>query len=399
MEMDKHLHDRPNVYLNPYGGPNHGQYYHGRVSPYYAKGVFSFYYHGPGYYVSLYSHPRPYYWYPHWNPWVTWSWGYYCDPIWDPRPYWCRPVVYVAARPWIWWEVPVWQPLPVVVSGTWVEVPQVVVAPTRLDLQLLAVRFVDPGHPEEKLGPRYRVWFRNNSTEAIAKPFDVVLLASNDEKAQAGLPQAGVRVASIKPGEVQSVDIRLPFEVQQMGRDDKGQPLPFKTLHVLVDANQEIDETTKLNNGTRLAAEVILPVDPAAFGTDPREEVAVGGEIVIAGEGFGPEPGKVLLHMGGLDLEAEILGWYDLGVRLSMPKLPLAGPTDADLVVVRGDGAATNPLTITLTPPKQAEEIAIPPAMPPQPAVVPPAPAPAPAQTPTPPQPPAAPELQPPALP
>ena len=183
----------------------------------------------------------PYYWYPRWTPWVTWSWGYYCDPYWDPRPIYCRPVVYVAARPWVWWECPVWTPLPVVACGTWVDVAPVLVAPAQLDLQLLAVRFVDPGHPDEKLGPRYRVWFRNNSTVAINQPFDVVLLAGNDDKAAAGLPQAGVRVASIKPGEVQSVDIRLPFEVQQMGRDAKGQPIPFKTLHVLVDANQEID--------------------------------------------------------------------------------------------------------------------------------------------------------------
>ena len=47
-------------------------------------------------------------------------------------------------------------------------------------LQLLAVRFVDPGHPEEKTGPRYRVWFRNNSDLAIDKPFDVKNVYTNE---------------------------------------------------------------------------------------------------------------------------------------------------------------------------------------------------------------------------
>ncbi|MCX7427450.1 MAG: hypothetical protein NTW96_17695 [Planctomycetia bacterium] len=378
LDLDRHRPGGVSVYRGPHGDPRHMNYYRGWVSPYYAHSGFQFYYHGPGYYASLYSYGSPYYWYPRWTPWVTWSWGYDCDPYWDPRPIYCRPIVYVAARPWVWWECPVWTPLPVVACGTWVDVEPILVAPARLDLQLLAVRFVDPGHPDEKLGPRYRVWFRNNSTVAINQPFDVVLLAGNDDKAAAGLPQAGVRVASIKAGEVQSVDIRLPFEVQQMGRDANGQPIPFKSLHVLVDANQEIAETTKINNGAQLAAEVVLPVDPAAFETEPKDQVPGGGEIIVAGEGFGPEPGRVLVQLGGLELEAEILGWYDLGVRLKAPNLPLAGPAESQLIVVRADGAATNPLSITVMPAALAQPPA--PAVPPPPAAMPPAPAAAPAE-------------------
>jgi hypothetical protein len=58
----------------------------------------------------------------------------------------------------------------------------------------------------------------------------------------------------------------------------------------------------------------------------------------------------VLLHLGGIEMEAEILGWYDLGVRVRVPTLPLAAATEAELIVVRGDGAAANPLTVTITP-------------------------------------------------
>jgi len=303
---------------------------------------FWFHYYGPSYY------PR-YCWYPRWTHWVDWSWHYYCHPVYDPRPLWCRPVIYVAAPRWVYYEVPVWTPLPVVACGTWVDVEPVVVGP-KYDLHLLAIRFVDPGHPEERLGPRYRVWFRNNSDTAITQPFDVFLFASTGDRLSGDLPQAGVRVTSIEAGDVQSVDIRLPIEVYSMGIDKEGQPMPFTTLHAVVDANRDVPETSETNNGVQLAREEVLPVDPAAFELEPTA-AAPGGEVVVAGEGFGPEPGRVVLSLGGTEMEAEILGWYDLGVKLALPELVLAGPTRAELIVVRGDGAAANPLQITISPP------------------------------------------------
>jgi hypothetical protein len=250
---------------------------------------------------------------------------------------------------WVWYETPIWISLPVVVSGTWVDVPPVVVNAHVYDLQLLAVRFVDPGHPNEELGPRYRVWYRNNSDRPIAQPFDVAVVASIGPELVPNLPQAGVRATAIEAGGVQSVDIRLPFEVTHMGVDAQGQPVAFDTVHVLVDAGRAISEIDEVNNGTRLAVADILPVDPAAFELDPQT-AAAGGEVVIAGEGFGPQPGRVLLHLGEIELEPEILGWYDLGVRLALPNLPLAGPTEAELIVVRGDGAAANPIEFAITP-------------------------------------------------
>jgi hypothetical protein len=338
------------------GGPHglHPAPYHhlyGHISPVYHHSCFEFRYCGPAYYSSVC-------WYPHWGPWIDWSWYYHCHPVWDPRPVWCRPVVYVPAPVWVYYEVPVWTPLPAVPSGTWVDVEPVVVPREQFDLQLLAVRFVDPGHPEEKLGPRYRVWFRNNSAKPITRPFNVTVVASGDETLRAGLPQAGVRAASIEAGETQAVDIRLPIEVAQLGRGANGQPAPFRDLHVLVDANREVTDANRANNGSRVAQAEILPVDPAAFQVDPAK-AEMGGEVVLAGEGLGPEPGKVILHAGGLEMEAEILGWYDLGVRLTLPKMPLTAATDAELVVVRGDGAAANPVQIRLTPPRGGRPAAL----------------------------------------
>ncbi|MGQ9576321.1 MAG: hypothetical protein ACUVUC_13485 [Thermoguttaceae bacterium] len=328
----------------------------GWVSLYYPRYAFRIHWHLPYFFVDFC-------WYPRWYPWVDWSWHYRCGVLWDPRPIWCRPVVYVPVYRWVYWEPPVWTPLYSVPCGTWVDVPRVVVPEPQFDLELLAVRFVDPGHPEQKLGPRYRIWFRNNSARPVTKPFNVLVVASRDGALRENLPLAGVRVTAIEAGEVQSVDVRLPFEVIAMGKANQQQPAPALVLHVLVDSDREIPEANRANNGAKIAHSEILPVDPAAFEAEPAS-VAAGGELLIAGEGLGPEPGKVLLHLGGLEMEAEILGWYDLGVRLSVPNLPLASPTEAELIVVRGDGAAANPLKITVNPPVLGQ-----PAAPPEPAV------------------------------
>jgi hypothetical protein len=328
---------------------------HGRISPRFTNHCFRFHYgYGPRWY------PR-HCWYPRWTPWVQWSWHHYCHPVWDPRPIWCRPVIYDPCPVWVWYESPVWVSLPVVTYGTWVDVPRVYVEPEAYDLQLLAVRFVDPGHPDEGLGPRYRVWFRNNASRPITRPFDVVLLASIGPDLVSDLPQAGVRATSVEAGATQSVDIRLPIAVTRMGQDDEGQAIPFDTLHVLVDAGRNIPETDASNNGSKLLVADIPPVDPAAFELDPKT-AGVGGEVILAGEGFGPQPGRVLLHLGEIEMEPEILGWYDLGVRLALPDLPLAGPTQAELIVVRGDGVAANPLQLAITPADKGARLIPPPA-------------------------------------
>ncbi len=333
---------------------HHNYPYFGRVSANFTLGCFTSWYSGPSY-LGVQC------WYPRWSPWVRWSWNYHCHPIWDPRPMWCRPVLYDVAPVWVYYEIPVWAPLPVAVCGTWVDVPPLVVQ-QQYDIQLLAVRFVDPGHPEERLGPRYRVWFRNNSNRPVVQPFNVTLVASNEPRPSPMAPQAGVRVMSIEAGDTQSADIRLPLEANQLGRDANGQAVPFDMLNVLIDANREIPELNRANNGATLARAEIFPVDPAAFEADPTN-VLGGGEVILAGEGFGPEPGRVILQFGGQEIDGEILGWFDLGVRVKLPNLVMAGPAKADVIVVRGDGAAANPLQITVTPGLAGPALGLPPAL------------------------------------
>jgi hypothetical protein len=94
--------------------------------------------------------------------------------------------------------------------------------------------------------------------------------------------------------------------------------------------------------------------------------VTAGGEMILAGEGLGPQPGQVLVNVAGRELQAEVLGWYDLGVRITVPQLGLSESTPAEVIVVRGDGAATNPVKVTLLPGMPGPELAPPP--PPAPA-------------------------------
>ena len=321
--------------------PKHG-FYCGAISPVYADHCFKFHYYGWPFFAGEC-------WYPHWTPWVAWSWGYHCHPIWDPRPLWCRPIIYEPYIVWHWWQPPLWTPLPEVACGTWVDVKPEVIEPEQFDLQLLAVRMVDPGHPEEKLGPRYRVWFRNNSPQPITQPFSVMVFASNDKRFGEELPRTGVRVTSIEADDTQSVDLRLPADVYTMNRDAGGQPAPFEFLHFFVDANREINDVNLANNGALVPREEMLPVDPAAFELDPVQARS-GDEVIVAGEGFGPQPGQVLLHIGGQEIQAEIAGWYDLGVKIAIPKMDIPVPAEADVIVVRGDGAAANPVKLTLLP-------------------------------------------------
>ncbi len=326
--------------LQSRGGWRHRHF--GPISPIYSSHCRSMWYPGP-------SFCSPYVWYPNWSSWVDWCWWDTCAPIYDPRPIFCQPVIYNPCSPWVAWQFPTWQPLPYVTCGSWVDVSPVVV--NTADVQLLATRFVDPGHPEQELGPRFRVWLRNNSNFDLNQPFNVLLLASADANAFAGLPEAGIRVTGMRAGETQSIDIRLPYPANKIGRDSSGNAIPFTYLNVLVDSHNELPEAFEDNNGATLIRGDILPVDPATFAAEPGA-TQPNGIMHVAGEGFGPEPGQAMVVIGNQEFQAEIVGWFDLGVQIRLPDFALDQATAADLVIVRGDGAAANPLTIEIDPPQ-----------------------------------------------
>jgi hypothetical protein len=187
-----------------------------------------------------------------------------------------------------------------------------------------------------------------------------MLIAANDPVPQADLPQAGAVMNGIEAGQIQSVDIRLPLAANRLAATPEGQRIPFSYLHVIVDSHRELAESNESNNGSVVARNDILPVDPAAFSSDVSAG-APGTVINVAGEGLGPEPGQVIVSINGLQLQAEIHGWYDLGVRFALPNIALASPTDADILIVRGDGAAANPLDFEIVPQTMLGESPMPP--------------------------------------
>jgi hypothetical protein len=291
---------------------------------------------------------------------VSWSFWNWCVPIYDPRPFICRPYIYDPCPPIVIYEYPVWQPLPVVSCGTWIDVPPVVID-TGFDLELLAVRFIDPGHQEQNLGPRYRVWVRNNSPVAIGAPFNIALVAAMGPQLMGELPQAGATVPNMDPNSVTPVDIRLPMTANRLGRQADGTAVPFSHLHVLVDSHRDLAENNEANNGSILDRTTIYPVDPAGFSTDVTA-ASPGSMVSLAGEGFGPEPGQLLVTVNGQTQQAEVHGWYDLGVSFKMPSFDLSQSAEAQIIVVRGDSAVSNPVELDIAPQGWLQEAELPPA-------------------------------------
>ncbi|MGE0609625.1 MAG: hypothetical protein AB7O62_21215 [Pirellulales bacterium] len=309
---------------------------------------------------------------PKWSNWLDLAFHHQCDPQFDPRPSFCRPIACQPCAAWDWWQVPVWQPLPICGCGTWVDVPPVEIE-AGYDLQLLAVRFVDGGHPEQNIGPRYRAFIRNNSTVPVGA-FNVVLVAGLQADLAAGLPNSGARILGMEPGEIHPVDIRLPFEAMSLGRLTTGEPAPFTHLHALVDADREVPEIDEGNNGAAIVTVDILAVDPVNFSAEPASlslvadapegaaagntvpaapadsPISGGSSLQIAGEGFGPVPGKVTINVHGQEMDAEIVTWHDLGIEIRLPELALTETTQAEILIVRGDGVAANPQTLELGP-------------------------------------------------
>ena len=109
-------------------------------------------------------------WCPQWCGWVQWCFD---GPMWfDPRPSFCEPIECE--------DYDVEETVVVNREGTpdsWVDdeppQPSEDAAAVDVDLELVAIRFVDNGNAEKNIGPRYRVLIRNNGKQAVDHPFNV----------------------------------------------------------------------------------------------------------------------------------------------------------------------------------------------------------------------------------
>lgn len=116
-----------------------------------------------------------------------------------------------------------------------------------IDVEFTSIRQLDAGDASQNLGPAYRVWFHNNTDADINQAFDVALLAANSTTLSADLPYAAVRVDGMAADETMSVDIRLPIGAMTMS-DSDGSQGAFADLHTVIDSQDELVETNKVNN-------------------------------------------------------------------------------------------------------------------------------------------------------
>jgi hypothetical protein len=154
-------------------------------------------------------------------------------------------------------------PAPVtVVNRTVVVVARPVLVGQPIDLELVGLQLVDEGNRDEQIGPRYRVWVRNNGP-ALHTEFKVTILAANRDQPKPELPNVSGRVSTIEASQTIAVDLRLPLAAHELGHDAQGNAIPFSKLFVWIDSAQEIKESNEDNNATMMSRTEIPPVDAA----------------------------------------------------------------------------------------------------------------------------------------
>ncbi len=216
-----------------------------------------------------------------------------------------------------------------------------------LALQLADLRLVDPGDASQDIGPRFRVFFRNNAP-GFSQPFDLVVAAGLDNKFTPAMPQAIERISSIAPGQAISADIRLPAECLALpGSGPK--PSPFSTVFVLVRSQANLLGAAQLNTLVALPASSIRQVNISLLRPN-SVVVPIGATLTLTGEGFGLTPGQVFLNLNGLSLAAQIVQWGPLGIRVQLPTLPLAASAPGELRIIRNDGQTAPILPLRVNP-------------------------------------------------
>lgn len=146
------------------------------------------------------------------------------------------------------------QPVVVTSTGSVSVTPNLVAG---VELELLDVRLADSGDTERKLGPQYRITFRNRGSLPVGN-FQVLIMANRDGQPSAEAPMAIAEVAALAAGEVTSVDIRLPLSPELAN-------LP--ALIVVLDSVAQVAEIDEQNNVVVLDRARIAMTEPTAAQT------------------------------------------------------------------------------------------------------------------------------------
>ena len=312
---------------------HHADHYHGYVSPMYVRNSFEFRYWGPAGFVGVTYYPR-------WYPWVDWSWhitAIRCGTRGrSGAGRWCT----TRARR---------GPITRCRCGR------------RCRRWPAARGSMSAGGGRRPSNTTCKCWPCGSSTRATRRRSsarDTGVVPQQQRPCRSlsrstwscspangqltpGLPQAGVRVTSIEAGDTQSVDSGCRSTVTRWAATSKAAG-PFSTVHVLVDANREIPQRAGSKRADRRPAD-ILPVDPAAFELDPANGGGRRRGARWRAKVSDREPGQVLVHIGGREWRPRSSAGTTWACGCRCPSCP-GRPTAADLIVVRGDGAAANPL-------------------------------------------------------
>ncbi|MCI0361591.1 MAG: hypothetical protein L0211_24160 [Planctomycetaceae bacterium] len=93
-----------------------------------------------------------------------------------------------------------------------------------------------------------------------------------------------------------------------------------------------------------------VPVAPVA---EQLMQVPVGATITLQGNNLGDQLGMLVLQIDKISLPAQVNEWKPDAVNVTLPMLGLAGPTKAQLWMVRADGSVAAQVAVELLPAQQ----------------------------------------------
>jgi hypothetical protein len=128
-----------------------------------------------------------------------------------------------------------------------------------VDIEIVEVRLVDAGNLGQNVGPRLRLFCRNNGTLETTR-FHVSLLVDLGKQPTSRAYLTTVESVGVLPGRKHVLDVQLPPEVLKMSTPSDKWARPFETLAAFVDSDERLVETDENNNVLLVARDAIEPV-------------------------------------------------------------------------------------------------------------------------------------------
>jgi hypothetical protein len=111
---------------------------------------------------------------------------------------------------------------------------------------------------------------------------------------------------------------------------------------------------------------IVVPVQTVVAGApvapvveEPVMQIPVGATITLQGNGLGDQLGMLVVQIDKISLPAQVNEWRPDALNVTLPMLGLAGPTKAQLWMVKADGAVAGQVAVELIPAQQqGQEVA-----------------------------------------